>query len=116
MLLFLALACTSTPAPETADVTVVIDYGNDSRAVGMTLVNQTAFDAFDETAELTLQWYDMNADGVKEPLITGVDGIGQTATRFWIFYVNGTMAPLGAADYRPGNGDTLMLRYDASPF
>lgn len=112
----LVLACTSAPAPESADVSVIIDYGNQSREVEMTLINQTAFDAFNAVSELKLQWFDLDGDGSKEPLIVGVDGVEQTATRFWIFYVNETMAPVGAKDYRPQNGDLLMLRYDASPF
>lgn len=115
-LICLVAACTAAQAPETANVTVVINYGDHSRSVPMKLINQTAFDAFNSIAKLDLEWYDFDGDGVKSPMIIGVDGVEQTATNFWIFYVNESMAAVGAGDYRPSPGETLMLKYESSPF
>ncbi len=115
-LLFASLACTSQSAPDRAEVTVEIDYGDSSRSEEMALVNGTAFDAFSKAADLSLSWHDMDGDGEREPLVTGVDGFNQTATRFWIFYVNGKMASAGIDSYRPFDGDVLSLKYERSPF
>lgn len=45
-------------------------------------------------------------------MVTGIGGLAATDTEGWSFYVNGTLASVGAGDYTPKAGDKIEFRYE----
>jgi len=45
------------------------------------------------------------------PLVTSIDGLANTASKAWLFYVNGAEASVGAKDYVSKSSDRLEWRY-----
>lgn len=43
-------------------------------------------------------------------MVTSVNGVNGTGSKYWTFYINGKMAEVGASSYTAKNGDTLMWR------
>ncbi len=48
--------------------------------------------------------------------ITEINGIKNTNEEFWLFYINGELAPVGADKYITKDGDTIEWRFEKSPF
>jgi len=42
--------------------------------------------------------------------VTAINGVKGTGPKYWTFYINGTMAEVGAGDYKTKPGDTLMWK------
>jgi hypothetical protein len=52
-----------------------------------------------------------NYEGIGE-LVTSINGIPSTAENYWIFYVNGEQAQVGAGEYITKSTDQLSWRYE----
>ncbi len=52
-----------------------------------------------------------NYEGIGE-LVTSINGVPSTAENYWIFYVNGEQAQVGASEFATKSTDQLSWRYE----
>jgi len=71
---------------------------------------KTAFELLSRDHVVTYQQFDFGV------LIEAIDGEESTNDRFWLFYVNGEQAQVGADQYTTTDGDTLLWRLEESTF
>ena len=84
-----------TASPQVNDITYQGQDGTDA----MTLLQATH--------KVDLKQYSFG------PMVTGIDGLANTTSKSWMFYVNGTSASVGAKDYVSKSTDKLEWRYES---
>lgn len=108
-----AEANSNAPAVQTIIVTVTIDKGNASPVrtfqqsvpTGTTALAALQLVGSQQTIPVVTKHYDFG------DMVTGIDGVVATETKFWIFLVNGKEATVGAGVYQVKVGDTVGFRY-----
>jgi len=101
---------------ELLSVQVLIDYGNGlSDSYDVEIANATAFEALETASEeynfdLDTTYY----EEYQSHLINKINGAGSEDNKYWIFYVNGEMAPLGADQMYVKNGDIISFNLEES--
>lgn len=69
---------------------------------------KTAFALLDELYEVEYQQFDFG------PLVKSIEGEASSDSRFWLYYVNGEQAQIGADQYVTKDGDTILWRLEES--
>ncbi len=48
-------------------------------------------------------------------LVTSINGVSQdpSASKYWMYYINGELAPVGAGDYIVQNGDEIVWKLES---
>lgn len=67
---------------------------------------KTALDLLKERAEIQSQESSLGV------FVTSINGTSNSDTQFWLFYVNGEMAPFASDQYQTKNGDKIEWRYE----
>ena len=62
---------------------------------------QTALSLLQAKATVELKQYSFG------PMVVGINGTAATGNQGWIFYINGTQASMGAADYQTQTSDQI---------
>ena len=68
---------------------------------------KTALDLLKTKAEVQTQ------DSSIGSFVTEINGTTNTDDHFWMFYVNGELAPVASDQYQTKNGDKIEWRYEA---
>lgn len=84
----------ATATPQSTDITVNIEDG------------KTALAALEDQQKVEVKSYSFG------DMVTSINGLAATDTEGWSFYVNGTLASVGAGDYTPKSGDRIEFRYE----
>ncbi len=92
---------TPAVAPATTSQTQQVDYQGVEGKTALELLKQKA------TVETK------NYEGIGE-LVISINGIPSTSDNYWIFYVNGEQAQVGAGDYVTKPTDRLSWRFEAA--
>ncbi|MBI5229581.1 DUF4430 domain-containing protein [Candidatus Micrarchaeota archaeon] len=111
-------ATRNQPGNESIEKLIIFVAVNDGSKVTTKTVEvekgATALEAFQKAASLNVTYYSgMGA------FVTGVNGLEQDAKkgRFWQYYVNGKLAPVGVNNYRVEKNSTILeFRYEAPAF
>lgn len=45
--------------------------------------------------------------------VTGIDGTNNIDSKYWMFYVDGKLAAMGADQYKTKDGETIEWRYES---
>lgn len=109
----LLLGCLEqAPASELIKVTVIINNGSAAQGSVINVASgTTAFDAFKQVANLSVKQYSFGV------LVTGINGLEQdvASNKYWQYYVNGVLAPVGVDSLRLNESCTLEFRYETPP-
>ncbi len=104
-----------TNVPETLQVTVAVDAGNDSSDLYLVEVPRgtSALAALQKAAEennftVGTKHYDFG------DLVDSINNVASTGKKFWLFSVNGEAASVGAGAYTVNDGDTVEFVYTDS--
>ena len=101
---------------ELLSVKVLIDYGDGlSDSYDVEIANATAFQALETASDefgfdLDTTYY----EEYQSHLINKINGVGSVDNKYWIFYVNGDMAPVGADQMYVKNGDIISFNLEES--
>lgn len=68
---------------------------------------KTALDLLKEKADAQVQESSIGS------FVTSINGTENTSEQFWMFYVNGELAPMGADQYQTKNGDQIEWRFES---
>lgn len=73
---------------------------------------ETVFEVLDEVADVEYTEYPLAGK-----FITSIDGVGQTTTVWWLYYVNGQLGGVAADRYMVMDGDNILWEYTSEmPF
>lgn len=73
----------------------------------MVQIGETALAILQRTHAVSVKEYSFGT------LVEGIDGVmGGTDGKYWIFYLNGSMAPVGAGEYTIAPGDEISWRLE----
>lgn len=104
---------TNAPVAQSVTVTITIDMGNASPVrtfqqsvpVGTTALAVLQQVGTANNIQIVTTHYDIG------DLVSSINGLAATESKFWIFLVNGTEASTGAGAYQVQAGDTIGFRY-----
>ena len=85
------------PAPQIAAVQTVSYDGEDG---------QNALDLLKDKADVQAEESSIGS------FVTEINGVRNSEDQFWMFYVNGELAPVAADQYETQNGDKIEWRYE----
>ena len=97
-------------------VNVSIDYGDGQFAsYNVKILNATAFEAL----KIASEEYNLDLDTTyyeeyQSHLINKINGVGSTDNKYWIFYINNEMAPVGADQMYLEDGDNISFKLEES--
>jgi hypothetical protein len=112
VLVLLFCACTSQTGNDIT-VRVQIDFSGI-----MPLINETvqvaegtsALDCFSLVSNISSNEYAFGK------YVTGINGVMENGSHYWIYYVNGEQAMVGADAYETREGDSLLFSYEIPNF
>ena len=109
-----SLSPSPSPLPSPVLVSVVMVINNGTANYSKTLsvpVGATALSVLESNFLVTKKEYSFGA------LVTGIDGLEQNAStnRYWQYYVDGTLASVGAGDFKIERDSLIEWRYEAPP-
>ncbi len=67
---------------------------------------ETVFDVLDKVADVEHQFY--SGIGI---FVTSINGVEQTGTTWWLYYVNGQLGGIAADRYGLMDGDNILWKY-----
>lgn len=67
---------------------------------------ETVFDVLDKVADVEYQFY--SGIGI---FVTSIEGVDQTGTTWWLYYVNGQPGEIAADRYGLMDGDNILWKY-----
>lgn len=109
-LFLLSLLC-GCVSPGTGEITVrvTIDFAGNAENISETTKvanGSSALDCFSSVANLSVVWYSFGE------YVSGINGIMEGNGYYWIYYVNGGMATVGAGNYQVQDWDVLKFVYE----
>ncbi|VVB68546.1 Uncharacterised protein [Candidatus Norongarragalina meridionalis] len=111
----LAFGCVSQQSTEgTLNVKVLINNGTGVMQSVVSVANgSTALAAFEKAASLNVTHHP-----VYGAFVSGVNGLEQSsaANKYWQYYVDGVLAPVGVDAYKLEKDCTLEFRYETPDF
>jgi len=109
--IFLVLAgCVSQPQPGTNQIPVklIINFSGYSQEFDVNVSeNSTAFDALKKV--ILIDYTDYPGAGV---FINKIGNLSNSKDRYWMFYVNGTLAGVGLSSYLINQSVVIEMRYE----
>jgi len=102
---------------ENITVTLTIDTGEDVFNYQIQTDNSTAFGVLEkarERTDLTFQ-ADYN-EKYQSHIINSINGVESTESKYWIFYINGKTASVGADQQYVEDGDIIKFKFEESPW
>ena len=100
---------------ESDHVKVILDFGDDKLATYSGISANNTFEALlDAVQSENLEVIYKSSDfGV---LVEEIAGVKNSKDSFWLYYINGQMAEVGADEYQLKKGDIVEWRYEKSKF
>ena len=100
---------------ESDHVKVILDFGDDKLATYSGISANNAFEALlDAVQSENLEVIYKSSDfGV---LVEEIAGVKNSKDSFWLYYINGQMAEVGADEYQLKKGDIVEWRYEKPKF
>lgn len=96
------------------EVTLIIDYGPSSQEFNLKVGEpSTVLDLLNK-GDITFN-YDQSEAGVFIKSIEGVQN-SQSQGKFWMYYVNGELAPTGVSQQLVNSGDIIEFKFESPSF
>lgn len=92
------------------DTTIVVDFDSERASASAKLnieKGENALSLLKEKHEVQTKQYSFG------DMVEAVDGVKGGDGRYWIYYVNGETAKVGASDYKLKEGDKILWRLEA---
>ncbi len=100
---------------EEITVTLIIENGNDFYSYEIKTDNSTAYEVLEAAESKTdLTFQADYSEEYKSHIINSINGISSTENKYWFFYINGEMAPVGADQQYVEDGDIITFKLEQS--
>ena len=92
------------------EVNVIVDFGSSRKSKSLTVENGTSvFDVLNRSFDIEFNEY----EGLGK-MVVSIDGVSSNSTHYWLYWVNGELAQVGADSYFLTEDSEVEWRYLSS--